>query len=38
MPLWDFRSAYWLDMAVIALFIIGIAFAGTANPAGGPVS
>ena len=38
MPLWDFRSAVWLDMAVIALLVIGIIFAGTASPAGGPVS
>lgn len=38
MPLWDFRSAVWLDIAVIALLFIGIIFAGTADPLGGPVS
>lgn len=38
MPLWDFRSAVWINRAVIALFFIGIIFAGTADPLGGPVS
>jgi hypothetical protein len=38
MPLWDDQRAFWLDMAVIALLLIGFILAGTASPAGGPLS
>lgn len=38
MRLWDCKTAFWLDMAVIGLIALGIVIGGlTADPLAGPV-